>query len=34
MEMIIMAPNKKWSDLTPREKAPLVLHGVSFGCLD
>ncbi len=26
--MIIMAPNKKWSDLTAREKAPLVLRGI------
>ncbi len=28
MEMIVMAPNKKWSDLTAREKAPFVLWGV------
>ena len=28
MEMIVMAPNKKWSDLTAREKAPFVLRGV------
>jgi hypothetical protein len=26
--MIIMAPNKKWSDLTAREKAPFVLRGI------
>ncbi len=26
--MIIMAPNKKWSDLAAREKAPLVLRGI------
>ncbi len=26
--MIIMAPNKKWSDLTARQKAPLVLRGI------
>jgi hypothetical protein len=26
--MIIMAPNKKWSDLTVREKAPFVLRGI------
>lgn len=28
MGMIIMSPNKKWSDLTAREKAPFVLRGV------
>ena len=28
MEMIIMSRNKKWSDLTAREKAPLVLRGI------
>lgn len=28
MEMIIMAPNKKWSDLTAREKAPFVVRGI------
>jgi phospholipase D-like protein len=26
--MIIMARNKKWSDLTARQKAPFVLQGV------
>ena len=26
--MFIMAPNKKWSDLTAREKAPLVIRGI------
>jgi hypothetical protein len=26
--MIIMAPIKKWSDLTAREKAPFVLRGI------
>ena len=26
--MIIMAPNKKWSDLTARERAPLALRGI------
>ena len=26
--MIIMPPNKKWSDLTARQKAPLVLRGI------
>ena len=26
--MIIMAPNKKWSELTAREKAPFVLRGI------
>jgi hypothetical protein len=26
--MIIMAPKKKWSDLTARQKAPLVLRGI------
>jgi len=28
MGMIIMAPNKRWSDLTARQKAPFVLRGV------
>ncbi len=28
LQMIIMAPNKKWSDLTARQKAPFVLRGV------
>ena len=28
MEMIIMARNKKWSDLTDSEKAPFVLRGI------
>jgi hypothetical protein len=28
MKMIIMSPNKKWSDLTTREKAPFVLRGI------
>jgi hypothetical protein len=28
MEMIIMAPNKKWRDLTAREKAPFVVRGI------
>lgn len=28
MEMIIMSPNKKWSDLTAREKAPYVVRGI------
>jgi hypothetical protein len=28
MKMIIMSPNKKWSDLTAREKAPFVLRGI------
>ena len=26
--MIIMAPNKRWSDLTAREKTPFVLRGI------
>jgi hypothetical protein len=26
--MIIMAPYKKWSDLTAREKTPFVLRGI------
>ncbi len=26
--MIVMAPNKKWSELTAREKAPFVLRGI------
>jgi hypothetical protein len=34
MRMFIMARSKKWSDLTAREKAPLVLRGiVQFGLL-
>jgi hypothetical protein len=28
MEMIIMSRNKKWSDLTPGQKAPLVFRGI------
>ena len=28
MEMIVMAPNKRWSDLTAREKAPFVVRGI------
>ncbi len=28
MKMIIMSPNKRWSDLTAREKAPFVLRGI------
>jgi hypothetical protein len=28
MEVIIMSRNKNWSDLTAREKAPLVLRGI------
>ena len=28
MKMIIMAPNKKWSDLTAKEKAPFVVRGI------
>jgi hypothetical protein len=28
MKMIVMAPNKKWSDLTAREKAPFVVRGI------
>jgi hypothetical protein len=28
MELIIMSRNKKWSDLTAREKAPFVLRGI------
>lgn len=28
MEMIIMSPNKKWSDLTAREKAPFMVRGI------
>jgi hypothetical protein len=28
VQMIIMAPNKRWSDLTAKEKAPFVLRGV------
>jgi Phospholipase_D-nuclease N-terminal len=28
MKMMIMSPNKKWSDLTAREKAPFVLRGI------
>jgi hypothetical protein len=26
--MIIMAPNKKWSDLTTGQKAPFMLRGI------
>ena len=28
MKMIIMAPNKKWSELTDKQKAPFVLRGI------
>jgi Phospholipase_D-nuclease N-terminal len=28
MEMIIMSRNKKWSELTAREKAPFVIRGI------
>ena len=28
MGMIIMAPNKRWSDLTARQKAPFVFRGI------
>ena len=28
MDMIIMPPNKNWSDLTAREKAPFVVRGI------
>ena len=28
MEMIIMSPNKKWSELSAREKAPFVVRGI------
>jgi hypothetical protein len=28
MKMIIMARSKKWSDLTARQKAPLMLRGI------
>ena len=28
MKMIIMARNKKWSELTAREKAPFVVRGI------
>jgi hypothetical protein len=28
MDMIIMPRNKKWSDLTARQKAPFVLRGI------
>jgi Phospholipase_D-nuclease N-terminal len=28
MEMIVMAPNKQWSDLTAREKTPFVVRGI------
>ena len=28
MEMFVIPRNKKWSDLTPRQKAPLVLRGI------
>ena len=29
MQMIVMAPNKNWSDLTAREKAPFVNRGIA-----
>jgi hypothetical protein len=32
MEMSVMAPNKKWSDLTAREKAPFVVRGIIQFC--
>jgi hypothetical protein len=28
METIVIPRNKKWSDSTPRQKAPLVLRGI------
>jgi hypothetical protein len=28
MGMIVVAPNKKWGDLTAGEKAPIVLRGI------
>jgi phospholipase D-like protein len=28
MQMIIMPRNKKWSDLTSKQKAPFVLRGI------
>jgi hypothetical protein len=28
LEMIIMAPNKKWSDLRARETAPFMFRGL------
>jgi len=28
MQMIIMPRNKKWSDLTTKQKAPFVLRGI------
>ena len=28
IEMIIMPPNKNWSGLTAREKAPFVVRGI------
>ena len=28
MDVIIMSPNKKWSELTAGEKAPFVLRGI------
>ena len=28
MKMIFVRPNKKWGDLTGREKAPLLLRGI------
>ena len=28
MKTIIVAPNKRWSDLTAREKSPLVVRGI------
>lgn len=34
MDLIVMSPNKKWSDLTAKQKAPLVVRGiVQFGLL-
>jgi hypothetical protein len=28
MEMLVVAPNKQWSDLTAREKTPFVVRGI------
>ena len=28
MEMIVMAPNKKWSELTARQKVPFGVRGI------
>jgi hypothetical protein len=28
MQMFIMSPDKRWSDLTAREKAPFVVRGI------